>query len=206
MPNENATEAQPLIAQPLSIETGHAPLRQDNTHYPKMREADLVDINCSICRNSFEKGDTAAKLKECEHIFHENCMLRYLGVPDAYLDPSEPYRTLWYKLTHLAEPSACSGIFSCYYPPWSSRRNPRNVKLSDSDISLLHQPDHPQFLAGHLYKMNHYGNQYKYRYYQSEWFDYQGRRPDCPNCRQPFNVVGSYTLYQITNTPDTAFG
>ncbi|WP_330924862.1 RING finger domain-containing protein [Candidatus Sororendozoicomonas aggregata] len=189
-------EQQPAIARLLSCVRGHAPLHQGNAHYPEIKETDLPDGEvCCICLDNFAEGNSVAKLNECQHMFHENCMLQLLGIPDGYLDPSQAHtlRLLSYNI-HNIFPTRFFGFFQRFFHP-DIYLNQRNVKLSDSDIALLHRPEHPGFLADYMYNINHYSSSSSST---GEWYTFQGGRPSCPMCRNEFTVGGSYTLYRIS--------
>ncbi|KAL3818413.1 hypothetical protein ACJIZ3_004318 [Penstemon smallii] len=48
----------------------------------RVKESDEVeyDTKCSICQEEYEIGDKIGKLVECEHGFHETCIVQWLGV------------------------------------------------------------------------------------------------------------------------------
>ncbi|WP_330927238.1 RING finger domain-containing protein [Candidatus Sororendozoicomonas aggregata] len=208
MQDQYGTFTEPVTVQPLS--RGYAPLlNQSNIHYPEMQAAELNDTLCTICREDFAAGNKVGKLKNCGHIFHENCLLGLLGVPSIYLDPSEPPNMYPYCLRKAvracgsdinvclwnlfcALTCCCCCIFCC-----SGNLHPRRIELTDSDITFLHNPENPRFLADHLAGINNYHN-----YNDSdgrEWFYQYGGLPACPQCRKTFQVRGSYTLYEITD-------
>ncbi len=202
------TFSRPVTDQPPLTERGHAPFHVDNTHYPEIQETDLAKAPCSICMEAFVPGNTVGKLKGCGHTFHENCLLRLLGVPSIYLDPSEPHRM--YPCCLRKAIRACGSNINCklnciagccdllcldipgHFHSFSL--NPARVELSDSDIALLHQPENPRFLADHLNTIRYYWNYCD----NTEWFSRSNELPLCPLCRKYFKVAGAYTLYQVT--------
>ncbi len=210
MPNQPENFAQSIVSQPLPSGSRHPSVHQNNIRrYPEMPKTELMDTEqtvCAICREMFLEGNAIARMNKCNHIFHENCILTYLGVPDIYLDSSEPphmypcciakavrecgpYTNMYLKLY------SSMFCFCCYYC-FSFTLHPRRVELSDSDIRLLHSPDNPRFLSDHLDNLTFFregclSDQH------GEWFGHQ--LPQCPLCRAPFEVQGSYTLYQVTD-------
>lgn len=216
MPNVNEILPEVVTDQPLSIQKGHPPPHhQSNSHYPEIPLTELSDTRCVICLENYEAGNTVGKLKECNHIFHENCLLGFLGVPSIYLGSTEPHQMYSYCLrkavracgSYVNEWIACltgtCTLFLCD-DIYSLNLHPRRIELSASDLALLHNPENPRFLADHLRSLRcyyHYGNDGNGN---GEWFEQRCRYkiPACPCCRRPFEVRGSYTLYRITT--DTA--
>ncbi|WP_330924861.1 RING-H2 finger protein [Candidatus Sororendozoicomonas aggregata] len=189
MPNEHSNSGvRSTFAGLLSTARGHAPLHKGNSDYPEVKPG-MINDNCSICLDDYVVGEAVARLNSCKHVFHENCMLKYLGVPDEYLDPAQSLRSL--NVNRSA--ASCSGFFRRFFDSFMII-NPSESTLSDRDIALLHQPENPLFLADHIDRIN------RYRSYAfgGEWYGYQGGRPNCPNCRSPFNFAGGYTLFRIT--------
>ncbi len=203
------TFSSPVTDQPSLTERGHAPFHQNNTHYPEIQKTDLANEACTICMEVFVPDNTVGKLKGCGHTFHENCLLRLLGVPSIYLDTSEPHRMYPFCLrkavracgssinSRLCCLSCCCTFCCCAIPHvcYSFGLNPVRVELSDSDIALLHQPENPRFLADHLNNIRYYWNHCS----DSEWFYRIDELPSCPLCRKSFEVRGGYTLYQVAS-------
>ncbi|WP_330927237.1 RING-H2 finger protein [Candidatus Sororendozoicomonas aggregata] len=211
MQGQYGTFTVPVTVQPLS--RGYAPLlNQNNTHYPDMQSAELPDPLCTICQENFVAGNKVGKLKDCGHVFHENCLLALLGVPSIYLDPSEPPNMYPYCLRKavrvcgsninmclvcLFGTCTCCWAFAYFH---SCNLNPRRIELSNSDIALLHNPENPRFLADHLQNLSWFWDYCD----DSEWFHLQETlctypQYPCPQCRRTFQVRGSYTLYQISD-------
>ncbi|WP_330927236.1 RING finger domain-containing protein [Candidatus Sororendozoicomonas aggregata] len=207
MPNDYGTfPEQPVTNQPS--QRGYAPvLNQSNTDYPQMPLAELTDELCTICQENFVAGNKVGKLKKCNHIFHENCILSLLGVPSIYLDPSEPpqmYPFCCRKAVRACGPNINMCLLHslggtcciCCIPFCSCNLHPRHIELSDNDITLLHKPEDPGFLRDHLSNLKWFYNDC----FDGEWFHhYEEKLPKCPNCRNSFEVRESYTLYQMTN-------
>lgn len=203
------TKPGPITVQPSFTERGYAsPLNQDNTDHPQMPLTELNNPVCAICRENYEVGNVIGKLKGCGHIFHENCVLDLLGVPSIYLDPSESPQMHPYccrKAVRVCGPNTNMYLYyilgatccMCCIPYYSCNLHPRRVELTDNDIRLLHKPDDPGFLADHIRNLDWYFNYC----HSTEWLDLMGRLPRCPCCRKPFEIRGSYTLYQIVEGP-----
>jgi hypothetical protein len=47
-------------------------------------ETSVQNLTCTICLHDFQTGETVcwAKVRECNHIFHEDCVVRWLEYRD----------------------------------------------------------------------------------------------------------------------------
>ncbi len=208
MPNEYGTFQPPTTVQPLPGAMGFPPIHQNNANYPELTE--LTNEQCPICRNAFVTGNSVAKLRTCGHVFHENCMLTFLGVPSIYLDPASPgnmYSCGLHKTMRCCGPglygwTCCMWQVFCLLPLCLNvccpgGLHPRRIELSDSDIALLHKPDHPRFLADHMVALSVYSPEACNLADGGEWF-YHSNKAECPICHSHFEPPQCYNLYKFT--------
>ncbi|MCE3051576.1 hypothetical protein HAX54_050252 [Datura stramonium] len=57
-------------------------LNKKSSKFVFRRKKHVVSLDCAICLSEFQHGEKGRKLESCKHIFHENCLEKWLMQKD----------------------------------------------------------------------------------------------------------------------------